>query len=49
MIVQDLGIDVLDHDPERLAPPWDLFVPLEVWCDGELNVEQGAGERLEES
>jgi len=38
----ELGVDVLHEDPEGLATPVHLLVPLEVRLDEELYLEAGA-------
>jgi len=43
LVVEDeLGVDVLHEDPEGLATPVHLLVPLEVRLDEELYLEAGA-------
>ena len=43
----DLAVDVLDQDPERLSCSVDLFVPSEVGNDGQIDTKESAGDRLD--
>ena len=40
MVENDFAVDVLDHDPEGLALPVHLLVPLEVGRQGQLHPSQ---------
>jgi len=42
----DLAIDILDEDSERLSTPVDLLVPTEVRDNGEVDTKEGTCDRL---
>ena len=42
----DLAIDVLDKNPERLGPTVDLLIPPEIGDDSKVDAEQRASDGL---